>query len=165
MVQKMVRYEMAKDTFDEAKFYGADDDEYLSCTVPEDYIAEVFDNCWDPEETFEENLRRFCPVQVTGYTPKALDRGEVDHEMGLAVETLLENLSEEYGDPEYDRPFLDSEKTKRLQAKLLAVCWDFLQKEAFIWACDRVGSRSYDIDEVRSMVDDEHLVEAGHGLG
>jgi len=113
-----------------AEFYSCSDPEILSDTDPNDAIYEALDGRLDPKMTAAE-VQAALPATLTlcGYR-----RVEVNTRRLHVLERALEDLDEEYGDPD-GGPTSPTPAMLAAEVEFLRV----LRAEYEPWACEEVG--------------------------
>jgi hypothetical protein len=112
-----------------AKYWGLYNQELLVHTNPEEVIEEYVDQM---DEITEELLVKVGELIVYGYVPMKIS----SFSPSICLDRLIEDLDEEYGNPNGD-PFTATEAMKKAETKFLTV----VKKEYTPWACECNGEK------------------------
>lgn len=116
------------------KFYGMENTERLEFDDPDEVVDRYLDDAVNtPGESFDSVAERLAfPIEVCEYEPMEIP--DAQDIANSALEHALENLDEEYGDPDGD----NTEPTEAMKAAALsfgrAVVADYVP-----WACEQTG--------------------------
>lgn len=128
-------------SFDNATYYGAENDECLSCETPEEYLLTLF---YDPALADS--------TEVVAFQRAVVSPSEMLHWADSAAEVVCENFSENYGDPDGDDCYeLLPQLTRTFHASIMRVIRD----DAVPWNCVEVARREYSAEEIRKLWEDE----------
>ena len=108
----------------EVKYYSIGEREIPYATDPEEAVREFIDGLLGGEEVPEF-------VEVQGYALMSIRDSVFD----CCLESLLENLDEEYGDPFSFSNYVLSDKAE----ELFKAFKEQIQKEYPVWLCEEVG--------------------------
>jgi hypothetical protein len=111
----------------EPEFWGSGDQERLTCTDPDEFVEEYLDAI-DPSDWPEK-------LTIVGYVPMP---GKLDPDRYL--EQILEDLDEEYGDPDGD-PFKETDSMRQA----MKTCCDAILAEYEPWSCEPVCKMEIDV--------------------
>ena len=130
------------------EFWGKEDDERLTYTEMDDAIESIIDGTDDIEDLPET-------IEVCGFAriePSMKNGAEV------ALERLLENLDEEYSDP--DGSYTDpTDKMIEASKEFVATVLD----EYKVWACELVSRETINVQKWIKENRPEWLKENDHG--
>jgi len=140
------------DTFDNAELFGDSDEERLSCTSPEEFLAERIDAAYSPGDTVDSLLDALDEVEVVAYKHEELSSLWFDVTAQSVLETVFESFDEDYGDPDEYTEVSKEQKAQYL-AKITEVL-KFIVKDLHVWVCKEVGSQTYTREELRPLVEE-----------
>lgn len=112
-------------------FWGFDNDEHLSCTDRDEAIDEYLDNCYPGP--YPETL------EVIGFVRRKADPDT--WRLGV-LDRLLENLDEEYGDPD-GGPTDPTPAMKEAEQTFVSA----VLAEYEVWQCERCCEETVDVRE------------------
>ena len=145
------------DPFDSAEYYDCQESEVLSIESPEEAIEQQIDGWLSPTCDVEEEIRRLCPITVLAFSRRQVPASFAVSLAGQCFDRIAELFSEEYGDPDGGNDGFDKATTVAICAELLPVVRNALAR-ATVWPCEKVAERSYDAEQVLSLMR-EHCPE------
>ncbi len=127
--------------YDGAKFYDAcASDEYVHEDPAEAIRERVLRERIGGEST-AACLARICPIEVHAMAPDPVESKWADHQAEQFLETLVEEFSDDYGDPD-GQVYITTDSGEavlvalRKAVELASETWD-------VWRCTKVSSRVY----------------------
>lgn len=132
--------ELTKEKIDELKIemWGGEDDEMLVHENIDDFIESLLDG--DPDEDFPAS------ITVCGYKRRTMDSNDLRADQIL--EDILENLDQEYGDPDGDQTDPTADMEQAAQALVEAI-----KKDYEVWSCE--GVLLVEVKDVRGWVKEQ----------
>jgi hypothetical protein len=137
----------------EAIFWDCRDSETLRLESPEEAIEELFDDLYGGDETLLEQIAKACPLEVKGYSREEVSPNDISRLASAGCESFVENVEEEYGDPDGNVSLFKPEDEDSLRTDLQATFGRALLK-ATVWRCEVVERKTYSAEEVEAILRD-----------
>lgn len=138
------------DPWDNADYYECSDYfEELSHESAEEAIESYLDGCMDPGCNVEAVIRANSPISCIAFTRKTVAPEHAKH-WARSLADLLNELwiEEELGNPDEEA---DGPGTSKFVEELMPIL-DRAIARTHVWACEKVGKREFDADEVLAMM-------------
>lgn len=142
--------------WDEGDWFDCKDSERLTHDNPTDAIVEYLDDSAIAGQPALEVIAAAAPLEVTAWRKKEGGEflAEVDMYVETALDSFIENLAEENGDP-------DDGEIPGLSPKVRGQLLDLWRAHARLvfelakvhsWSCERIGVRSFDAVQLEALL-------------
>ena len=136
---------MSELEFDNADYYGGEDEETLEYTSPEEYIERIIED-WG--KNWIKAIPEASPIFVRAYKRREIDEHWIRHQAERFSRNINEAFQEDFGDPDGDANQPDS-------MKFISEIADLVKRilsTGEVWQCDPIGSRKFSAEEVEKMM-------------
>jgi len=139
-------------TIPEGDFYDCGDGEQLSHESPEEAVEDWLEGWLEPDCDVSAAIREQAPIELTVFRRNALEAGWVERQAEMALETLEESFSEEYGDPEAGLSDSQFERAKKECLPALTKAFQDFISQFEVWRCDPIAKVILDADQIEEMM-------------
>lgn len=142
--------------YDAADFYDASDNaENLHHESEIEAIEDHLDGWVFPGCDMRDIIAKHGACTVVAWARRTIPDREIESHADHLAESFAERLDDEYGDPDGVYPCLPDARLETLKAALVPVLRAALTPQC-IWACEEVGRREFDAEEVEAMMRKEN---------
>lgn len=148
-----VTEEKKTDPYDHADYYECSGrTEQLSWESPELAIERFLDDDMQPGCDVEAVIRRNSPLTCTAYARKEVPRNMASSWARALVDQLNDYWTDqEFGDPDGEPDVLGGTELVEALTPIIQAAID----RTTVWACDAVGERTYEAEELIAMMREE----------
>lgn len=141
------------ESFKSADFFDCGEPEQLSHDCVEDALEYYFDSFGSLGCDMRAIITEHCPISVTAFHRKRVDTGSFQLGIAQRVETLVDNLNEDFAeefcDPDDDSTGIDEDAIGRIR--------DLVLKEfaaLSVWQCEPTESVEFSAEQVCELLKD-----------